>query len=101
MGVNFITPPDITFTLIKDAYKFGVRNFFCQPETIHDDALQALRDNYTDLNIIEDNAVEYLYFDFFSDDKNLESITERRRKILHGLEWIEDEVFERGSLTNR
>ena len=98
VGVNFITPPEVTETLIKDAYNFGIRNFFCQPETIHGDTLQELRDKHEDVNIIEDNAVEYLYFDFFSDEKNLDTITDEQRKILHGIEWIEDEIFERGKL---
>ena len=98
VGVTFITPPDVTQVLIKDAHKFGLRHFLFQPETIREDTLQELQNEYKDVNFVQDNAVEYLYFDFFSDITNLESVSESRRKILHGLEWIEDEVFERGKL---
>ena len=68
----------------------SVRNFFASSELLNNE--------YKDVNFVQDNAVEYLYFDFFSDITNLESVSESRRKILHGLEWIEDEIFERGTL---
>ena len=98
VGVNFITPPDITAMLIRDAYQYGIRNFLCQPETIQEDMLEELKNDYSDVHIIEDNAPEYLYFEFFSDEANLRSISEEQRKMMHALEWIEDEIFERGTL---
>lgn len=94
VGVNFITPPDVTTMLIRDAYQFGVRNFFCQPETIDEVSRDMLMREYTDVNIIEDCAINYQYFDFFSDPTNLDSISEYRKKLLHSIEWLEDEQNE-------
>ena len=34
VGMNLITPPPVTLTLMRQGYEIGIRNFFCQPGTI-------------------------------------------------------------------
>ena len=34
VGMNLITPPVVTLSLMKQGYEIGIRNFFCQPGTV-------------------------------------------------------------------
>lgn len=34
VGMNLITPPAVTLSLMKQGYAIGIRNFFCQPGTV-------------------------------------------------------------------
>jgi uncharacterized protein len=34
VGMNLITPPAVTLSLVKQGYDVGIRNFFCQPGTV-------------------------------------------------------------------
>ena len=34
VGMNLITPPAVTLSLMKQGYEIGIRNFFCQPGTV-------------------------------------------------------------------
>lgn len=34
VGMNLITPPAVTLSLLKQGYDVGIRNFFCQPGTV-------------------------------------------------------------------
>lgn len=37
VGMNLITPPAVTLSLMKQGYEIGIRNFFCQPGTVDGD----------------------------------------------------------------
>lgn len=41
VGMNLITPPAVTLSLLKQGYDVGIRNFFCQPGTV-DSAVEVM-----------------------------------------------------------
>lgn len=64
IGINLITPPEVSAIVIRQAYELGVRNFFCQPETIDGDLFKCKE--FPDANIIEDCVLVQLNEDHAS-----------------------------------
>lgn len=51
VGMNLITPPAVTLSLLKQGYDVGIRNFFCQPGTV-DNAVEVMFRIAVDVHVL-------------------------------------------------
>lgn len=52
IGVSIITPPSVSPLILHEGYALGIRQFFLQPGTIHDDDYLCAVQKFTDASLI-------------------------------------------------